>query len=241
MTGANSMAHRGAQLMATLPCSNTVSWCGMRAASLLLTLLLMLALIACDHKPKTTPPPQAQAPTVTPSETQKTPGNEPSQAKPEPGQAEQTPEQASTTTPPPKPKPRPHRPAPKPVQTDQKPPQQPSQPAPQQQASNIPPKLPPATNPPATNPPPNNTTPASPGMPADEVLHSRGTTEQLLEASEHNLRNIKRQLTTDEQQMLQQCRNYISQARAAQTDGDQTRARTLALKAHLLSDALITP
>ena len=36
-------------------------------------------------------------------------------------------------------------------------------------------------------------------------------------------------------------RNFMQQARSAQTDGDVVRAKNLALKAHQLSDALVTP
>ena len=64
-------------------------------------------------------------------------------------------------------------------------------------------------------------------MPADEVLHTRGSTDQLLQATENNLRGIKRQLNSDEQQMLQQCRNYMQQARTAQTGpGSRPAARS---------------
>jgi outer membrane biosynthesis protein TonB len=237
-----SLAYFGGQtpqLPGLRPCLYAVSWFGMRAASLLLIFALVLALAGCKKKPNTTPPPQAQAPTITQPEPQKPPASEPAESKPEP----QPEEAQQPSAPPPKPKPKPHRATnnpPKQSQPENKPVQQPPQPAPTQptptqQASNMPPKLPQQPAAPAANP-----APASPNIPSDEYLHTRGTTDQLLQASENNLKNLKRQLSPDEQQMVQQCRNYIQQARSAQSDGDQVRARTLAMKAHLLSDALVT-
>jgi hypothetical protein len=39
--------------------------------------------------------------------------------------------------------------------------------------------------------------------------------------------------------MVEQIKSYVTQSRAAITDGDLVRANNLALKAHLLSDALV--
>jgi len=39
--------------------------------------------------------------------------------------------------------------------------------------------------------------------------------------------------------MVNQIRNYIQQAKAAETTGDLQRARNLAFKAHLLSDEVL--
>ncbi len=39
--------------------------------------------------------------------------------------------------------------------------------------------------------------------------------------------------------MVAQIRNYMTQSRAATTDGDLLRANNLAVKAHLLTDELI--
>jgi outer membrane biosynthesis protein TonB len=231
---------RGSQLLAVRVGCYKLGW-RMRRASILLLLITILPLAGCKKKPKTTPQPQAQAPTITQPEETKT-----AEAPPKEPPADEKPAEAppttATTTPPPKPKPRPKRSAtnanastrttqPKPPTT---PPttQAPAQ-APQQQASNTPPKT--------SSTPADVAPPSIPNLPPDDVLHARGTTDQLLAATEGNLRNLKRQLNPDEQQMLAQCRNYMQQAKTAQTDGDNVRARNLALKAHLLSDALITP
>ncbi len=79
----------------------------------------------------------------------------------------------------------------------------------------------------------------APGMTHDEELHRRLTTEQLLQSTDQNLAGIKRSLSGDEQEIIQQIRVYVQQSRAASGDGDITRAHTLALKAHLLSDDLV--
>ena len=44
---------------------------------------------------------------------------------------------------------------------------------------------------------------------------------------------------TDQQAIIAQIRNFLAQARQAQTDNDPVRAHNLALKAHLLSDELV--
>lgn len=67
----------------------------------------------------------------------------------------------------------------------------------------------------------------------------QATTQQLLDSAENNIRNIKRQLSTNEQSMLEQIRDYIKQSKKASSDGDQVGAYKLAVKAHLLSDDLV--
>ena len=67
----------------------------------------------------------------------------------------------------------------------------------------------------------------------------QATTQQLLDSAETNIRNIKRQLSTNEQSMLEQIRDYIKQSKKASSDGDQVGAYKLAVKAHLLSDDLV--
>jgi outer membrane biosynthesis protein TonB len=197
----------------------------------LVPILVFLALLSgCKKKAKTAPPPQAQAPTITqpqqPATTQQQPAETQQQQQPEtqPTQPEPTETQPATTTPPPKPKPKPrhtanHKPA-----TENKP---------VQQAANTPPA---AVIAPTPAPPP-----LTPDVPHDQAELQRRSTEQLLETTEYNLRSVRRTLTDDEQQMVQQIRNYMQQARAAQNDGDVVRAKNLALKAHQLSDALVTP
>jgi hypothetical protein len=78
----------------------------------------------------------------------------------------------------------------------------------------------------------------SPGISHDEAIHRAASTDQLLESTDTNLRNIKRQLSNEEQSTLNQIQDYMTQSRQATKDGDLVRAHNLALKAHLLSDDL---
>ncbi len=71
----------------------------------------------------------------------------------------------------------------------------------------------------------------------DPTLHPQ-TTAQLLDATDTNLKNLHRTLTSDEQAMVQQIQDFEKQSREATAQGDTVRAYNLALKAHLLSDEL---
>src|SRR5205085_7487808 len=112
-----------------------------------------------------------------------------------------------------------------------------TKPSPQVQASNPPP--PTTTRPPTTANPP--VVQIVPGLPHDEALHNRLSTEQLLQATDQNLGSIRRPLTASEQEIVQQIRVYVQQSRTASGNGDQVMARNLAVKAHLLSDELVRP
>ncbi len=76
-------------------------------------------------------------------------------------------------------------------------------------------------------------------MSASDEYHSRQTTAQLIDGCESSLRTINRKLSDDEQATVSQIRNYIVQSRTATTQNDLERANNLALKAHLLCDALV--
>lgn len=78
----------------------------------------------------------------------------------------------------------------------------------------------------------------SPSLSHNEVIHDQATTEQLLQSTEASLNGIKRQLSTDEQAVVAQIRDYMNQSRQATKANDLTRAYNLALKARLLSDDL---
>jgi hypothetical protein len=78
----------------------------------------------------------------------------------------------------------------------------------------------------------------SPSLSHDEIVHSQATTEQLLQTTEASLNGIKRQLSSDEQAVVTQIRDYVSQSRQATKANDLTRAYNLAMKARLLSDDL---
>ena len=189
----------------------------------------MLALGGCKKKKPAVPPPQAQAPAITQPEPEAKPpvpaASEPNRPQPEPTQPETAP---VATAPAPKPKTKPRHTAKKTVP-------------------------PPAAEKPAETPaekPPTKTVvteggtqPATPqlsaSMPHDKVIHQKLNTNQLLEATDYNLKSIARALNADEQAMLQHIRSYMQQSRDATKDGDTERAYNLALKAHLLSDELI--
>jgi hypothetical protein len=130
-------------------------------------------------------------------------------------------------------------------------------------ASNIPPEEPtpkPARKPTRRTPPPKRTVvenepqepaPAQPAQPQqqqgqltasvshNDALQQRVDTQQLLDATESNLRGVTRGLSSDEQVMVAHIRSYMQQSKTATGDGDLERAYNLALKARLLSDELV--
>jgi hypothetical protein len=201
--------------------------------------LLAAALVTGCQKKPVTPPPQAQAPApaetpTTSSETtqQTQTTNPPTQGTPppDPGQA-QAPEEKQETQPETQTaddktdknqvKPGRSRSSKKPT-------------PPSSTARNTPPKIvvkPDSAQPSAT---PGQISPGSSG----DVSHDQANTEQLLQSSESNLNGIKRQLSSDEQAIVAQIRDYMTQSRQAIKENDLVRARNLALKAHLLSDDL---
>ena len=77
-------------------------------------------------------------------------------------------------------------------------------------------------------------------MTEQQASQQRQSTAQLLAATEANLNKISaRQLTSAQQDMVNQIRNYIQQAKVAENAGDLQRARNLAFKAQLLSDEVL--
>jgi len=79
----------------------------------------------------------------------------------------------------------------------------------------------------------------SSGMSEDEEVHQRQSTAELLDGTDANIKRITRTLSTDEQATVTRIRNFQTQARTANDQGDPVRAHTLALKAFLLSDELV--
>ena len=80
----------------------------------------------------------------------------------------------------------------------------------------------------------------SPAMSQEQQRRQREETAELLGTTDENLKKLEgRQLTSNQQGVLTQIRNYMQQSRAASDLGDLERANTLALKAHLLSDDLL--
>lgn len=84
-----------------------------------------------------------------------------------------------------------------------------------------------------------NGAPAQMSSGQKQEAYNQSTTEQLLDGTAANLRNIKPQLSAEEQSMLSHIRDFVTQSQQATKDGDAVRAHTLALKARLLSDELV--
>jgi hypothetical protein len=79
----------------------------------------------------------------------------------------------------------------------------------------------------------------SPGVSPQQASHQTESTNQLLAASDANLKKISsRQLSPSQQDTVKQIKSYMEQARAAATSGDLRRAYNLAVKANLLSAEL---
>jgi outer membrane biosynthesis protein TonB len=180
----------------------------------IVVLALLAVLSGCKKKKPPVPQPQTQAPTITEPQPQPQP---PAQPQPQP---------PVTTVPPPEPqpstatipKPKPHKRhvAKKPV------------PAPEKNKTTV--KEGGETAP---------TGQLSAGIPPTEATRQRQTAAQLRQNTENSLRSITRQLSSDEQAMVQQIRTYNAQSRSAENDGDTERAYNLALKANLLTGELI--
>jgi outer membrane biosynthesis protein TonB len=195
--------------------------------------LLILGLTGCPFSPFSKPksePPIALAKLPTMAYPVVLPPPEPVPAPPEP---------VAIDVPPSMPAPKMTKPRPKPRQpkvVTEKP--SASADASQQQ-------LPPTANQKVTISPGGGSPATSPGISASlghtDEAHQRETTAQLLQSTEDNLRNLNRQLSADERAVVDQIRNFVTQSRAAITDGDAVRAHNLALKAHLLSDELARP
>jgi hypothetical protein len=80
----------------------------------------------------------------------------------------------------------------------------------------------------------------SPGTTTDQQNRQRGKVNYLLTSTEDNLKKLStRQLSSTQQDGVQQIRTYMEQAKAALTEGDLQRGENLATKARLLSDDLL--
>jgi hypothetical protein len=77
-------------------------------------------------------------------------------------------------------------------------------------------------------------------MTPQQAAQQRQTTEDLLTSTEANLQKLSgRNLDQNQQATIDQVRDFMKQARAANEASDFTRARNLAFKAQLLSEDLI--
>ncbi len=86
------------------------------------------------------------------------------------------------------------------------------------------------------------TTQLAQGMTEEQAAHQRESTNKLLATTDASLQKLSgRQLTKDEQDTVAQIKRFMQQVKTADAAGDLQRAYKLAVKAHLLSDALAKP
>jgi hypothetical protein len=80
------------------------------------------------------------------------------------------------------------------------------------------------------------------GPTAAEAARKRDAVNQLLGTTKQNLKKTAGwQLSSSQQDTVTQTRQFMEQSKAAMADGDLERARTLAWKAELLSEDLVSP
>ncbi len=186
----------------------------------------LLGLTGCWFKRKPpVPQPQAQAPTTTEPQPAPAPQEPPPATEPQPEQKPADTAEAQPPKPKPKAKPKNHTahkqaPAPKPEEKPQ-----------QEAVLKPPPKIIIQEGGADTSAGQISTT--TPGQ------SQNLSTAKLLEATEANLRSLRRTLTADEQATVAQIKDYLEQSRAATKQQDLVRAHNLALKAHLLSEELV--
>jgi hypothetical protein len=87
--------------------------------------------------------------------------------------------------------------------------------------------------------PPTDVPPNIPPPPSPEALSQQQATEQLLQSTETAIKGITRQLSKEDQAVLAQIKDFMTQSREALKVNDFVRARNAAQKAHLLSDELV--
>jgi hypothetical protein len=82
----------------------------------------------------------------------------------------------------------------------------------------------------------------TPSITEEQAARQRQNTNDLLASTDASLQKLSgRQLTQDEQETVGQIRKFMQQVKEADKEGDPQRAYKLAVKAHLLSDALTKP
>jgi outer membrane biosynthesis protein TonB len=199
---------------------NKISMSGNRTKVAILILASLTLLSSCKKKNPNIPQPQSQAPTLTlpgpKVQPEPPPQPQPLPQSQQPAEATNIPEEQPTE---PITKPKTHR---------------------RRSAKKVVP--PPAPEQPNTSVKEGGDVPAagqlSAGIPEDEATRQRRSAAELRNATEKNLQNITRQLSSDEQAMVQQIRAYVAQSRSADEGGDIERAYNLAVKANLLSGEL---
>lgn len=76
----------------------------------------------------------------------------------------------------------------------------------------------------------------------DQATQKRDAVNQLLEATDQNLKKTAGlQLSNEQQDTVSQARQFVDQSKIALAAGDLERARTLAWKAQVLSEDLVKP
>jgi hypothetical protein len=80
------------------------------------------------------------------------------------------------------------------------------------------------------------------GTAGDQTSHQREVANQILGSADANLKKIAgHQLTSTQQDTMNQIRQFMGESKAAMDAGDLERARTLAWKAQVLSEELVKP
>lgn len=189
-----------------------------RTLTIIALLATLLGASACKKKKPPVPPPQATAPTISrPAPDSTSPGPpppvsvEPSRPLPTPGEA------ATVSVQKPAPKPKTHIITRKTVPPPPEPPKKAAENSGTQ----------------------NQSGQLTASVTHDQALHQKLDTTQLIATTENTLRGINRQLSNDEQAMVQHIRSFIKQSQTATGEGDLERAYNLAFKAHQLSDELV--
>lgn len=81
-----------------------------------------------------------------------------------------------------------------------------------------------------------------PGLSKQQASQQLNNTNELLDATDVNLKKISgQQLTTSQQETLKQIKSYMQKAKEAVGVGDVQGAHNLAFKANLLSQELAKP
>lgn len=80
------------------------------------------------------------------------------------------------------------------------------------------------------------------GPAGDQTAHERDAANQILGSADANLKKLAgQQLTSNQQDTVNQIRQFMGESKAAMDAGDLERARTLAWKAQVLSEELVKP
>ncbi|HKH99920.1 MAG TPA: hypothetical protein VJ999_12495 [Candidatus Sulfotelmatobacter sp.] len=80
------------------------------------------------------------------------------------------------------------------------------------------------------------------GPGGQQASQERATANQMLGATEENLKKIAgRKLSSNQQDVVNQIHQFMEQSKTATAAGDLNRARTLAWKAQMLSEELAKP